>query len=53
MTGVASTMKGSYLTEPGTVAFTTVIHVLVEVVNAEVSEVASSNPALLLAATAQ
>jgi len=43
--------KGSYLTEPGTVAFTTVI--LVEVVNAEVSEVASTNPALLLAATAQ
>lgn len=40
--------KGLYLT---TVAFTAVV--LVEVVNAEVSEFASTNPALLLAATEQ
>ena len=43
--------KGSYLTEPRTVALTAVV--LVEVVNAEVSEVASTNPTLLLAAIAQ
>jgi len=51
LTDLASCPSLFVLTEPGTVAFTTVI--LVEVVNAEVSEVASTNPALLLAATAQ